>query len=186
MSACTGAHAQWLRAQLSRHRRPRRPAGRGAQLFQELPDDRAGVWLQDAGVITAHGQAGRTTPRARRCSSSAPGWSRRRTNDVTPQLVRHTSRPAADTLCRLCTARRGSGAAQVHVRFFRLSDQERFGDSLETAKRLVVEAGLGWHRARLHGQPDARGARLAALVFCQPRCSCAGAGRRAVAARLAL
>lgn len=68
-----------------------------------------------------------------------------RTADVTPRLVNHL-KTCRDTLIPLLQAVPG---VQVAVpkggmyAFFRLEDQERFGDSLETAKRLVVEAGLG-------------------------------------------
>jgi aspartate/methionine/tyrosine aminotransferase len=44
--------------------------------------------------------------------------------------------------------------------FFRLEDQQRFGDSLETAKRLVVEAGLGLapgNAFMVHPTPEAQG-----------------------------
>ena len=68
-----------------------------------------------------------------------------RTADVTPRLVNHL-KTCRDTLIPLLQAVPG---VQVAVpkggmyAFFRLEDQARFGNSLETAKRLVVEAGLG-------------------------------------------
>lgn len=68
-----------------------------------------------------------------------------RTNDVTPQLVAHL-KTCRDTLVPLLQALPGVEVASAKggmYAFFRLSDQARFGDSLETAKRLVVEAGLG-------------------------------------------
>ena len=68
-----------------------------------------------------------------------------RTNDVTPQLVAHL-RACRDTLVPLLQALPGVEVAPAKggmYAFFRLTDQDRFGDSLETAKRLVVEAGLG-------------------------------------------
>ena len=68
-----------------------------------------------------------------------------RTDDVTPQLVAHL-KTCRDTLVPLLQALPGVDVAPAKggmYAFFRLSDQDRFGDSLETAKRLVVEAGLG-------------------------------------------
>ncbi|MEO6320885.1 MAG: pyridoxal phosphate-dependent aminotransferase [Polaromonas sp.] len=68
-----------------------------------------------------------------------------RTDDVTPQLVAHL-KTCRDTLVPLLQAVPGVEVAPAKggmYAFFRLSDQERFGDSLETAKRLVAEAGLG-------------------------------------------
>ena len=44
--------------------------------------------------------------------------------------------------------------------FFRLQDQARFGDSLDTAKRLVVEAGLGLASGNafmVNPKPEAQG-----------------------------
>ena len=68
-----------------------------------------------------------------------------RTSEVTPQLVAHL-KTCRDTLVPLLQA--VSGVELVPAKggmyaFFRLTDQGRFGDSLATAKRLVVEAGLG-------------------------------------------
>jgi aspartate/methionine/tyrosine aminotransferase len=68
-----------------------------------------------------------------------------RTGDVTPQLVAHLK------ICRDTLVPRLQAVPSVELApakggmyvFFRLADQQRFGDSLETAKRLVVEAGLG-------------------------------------------
>lgn len=68
-----------------------------------------------------------------------------RTADVTPRLVNHL-KTCRDTLIPLLQAVPGVQVAAPRggmYAFFRLEDQERFGDSLETAKRLVVEAGLG-------------------------------------------
>ncbi len=68
-----------------------------------------------------------------------------RTDDVTPQLVAYL-KTCRDTLVPLLQALPGVEVASAKggmYAFFRLSDQDRFGDSLETAKRLVVEAGLG-------------------------------------------
>jgi len=68
-----------------------------------------------------------------------------RTADVTPQLVAHL-KTCRDTLIPLLQAIPGVEVAPARggmYAFFRLSDQARFGDSLATAKRLVVEAGLG-------------------------------------------
>jgi len=68
-----------------------------------------------------------------------------KTDDVTPQLVAHL-KTCRDTLVPLLQALPGVEVAPAKggmYAFFRLTDQDRFGDSLETAKRLVVEAGLG-------------------------------------------
>lgn len=68
-----------------------------------------------------------------------------RTGDVTPQLVAHL-KTCRDTLVPLLQALPGVEVAPAKggmYAFFRLADQQRFGDSLETAKRLVAEAGLG-------------------------------------------
>ena len=68
-----------------------------------------------------------------------------KTDDVTPQLVAHL-KTCRDTLVPLLQALPGVEVAAARggmYAFFRLTDQDRFGDSLETAKRLVVEAGLG-------------------------------------------
>ena len=68
-----------------------------------------------------------------------------RTDEVTPRVVSHL-KACRDTLIPLLQAVPG---VQVAVpkggmyAFFRLEDQKRFGNSLETARRLVVEAGLG-------------------------------------------
>lgn len=68
-----------------------------------------------------------------------------RTDEVTPRVVGHL-KTCRDTLIPLLQSVAG---VQVAVpkggmyAFFRLEDQKRFGDSLETARRLVVEAGLG-------------------------------------------
>jgi len=67
------------------------------------------------------------------------------TQDVTPQLVAHL-KTCRDTLVPLLQGIPGVQAVPAKggmYAFFRLADQDRFGDSLETAKRLVVEAGLG-------------------------------------------
>ena len=68
-----------------------------------------------------------------------------RTADVTPQLVAHL-KTCRDTLVPLLQRVSGVEVALPKggmYAFFRLTDQQRFGDSLETAKRLVAEAGLG-------------------------------------------
>ncbi len=68
-----------------------------------------------------------------------------RTADVTPRVVAHL-KTCRDTLVPLLQAVPGVQVAPAKggmYAFFRLEDQARFGDSLETAKRLVVEAGLG-------------------------------------------
>ena len=68
-----------------------------------------------------------------------------RTSEVTPQLVAHL-KTCRDTLVPLLQAVPGVELMQAKggmYAFFRLTDQDRFGDSLATAKRLVLEAGLG-------------------------------------------
>jgi len=71
-----------------------------------------------------------------------------RTADITPRVVAHL-KTCRDTLVPLLQAVPGVRLAPAKggmYAFFRLEDPAdpgRFGDSLETAKRLVVEAGLG-------------------------------------------
>ncbi|SFU38133.1 Aspartate/methionine/tyrosine aminotransferase [Polaromonas sp. YR568] len=68
-----------------------------------------------------------------------------RTAEITPRVVAHL-KTCRDTLVPLLQAVPGVQLAPAKggmYAFFRLEDQTRFGDSLETAKRLVVEAGLG-------------------------------------------
>lgn len=68
-----------------------------------------------------------------------------RTADITPRVVAHL-KTCRDTLVPLLQAVPGVQLALAKggmYAFFRLEDQARFGDSLETAKRLVVEGGLG-------------------------------------------
>ena len=68
-----------------------------------------------------------------------------RTADITPRVVGHL-KACRDTLIPLLQAVPGVQVASAKggmYAFFRLQDQARFGDSLSTAKRLVVEAGLG-------------------------------------------
>ncbi len=68
-----------------------------------------------------------------------------RTADVTPQLVAHL-KTCRDTLVPLLQRVPGVEVALPKggmYAFFRLTDSQRFGDSLETARRLVAEAGLG-------------------------------------------
>ena len=85
-----------------------------------------------------------------------------RTDDVTPQLVAHL-KACRNTLVPLLQALPGVEVAPARggmYAFFRLTDQKRFGDSLETAKRLVVEAGLGLapgNAFMVNPGPDAQG-----------------------------
>ena len=68
-----------------------------------------------------------------------------RTLEITPRVVAHLKN-CRDTLIPLLQAVPGVQVTAAHggmYAFFRLEDQLRFGDSLDTAKRLVVEAGLG-------------------------------------------
>ena len=84
------------------------------------------------------------------------------TADVTPQLVAHL-KTCGDTLVPLLQAVPGVEVAPPKggmYAFFRLTDQQRFGDSLETAKRLVAEAGLGLapgNAFMVNPGPDAQG-----------------------------
>ena len=85
-----------------------------------------------------------------------------RTDDVTPQLVAHL-KACRNTLVPLLQALPGVEVAPAKggmYAFFRLTDQKRFGDSLETAKRLVVEVGLGLapgNAFMVNPGPDAQG-----------------------------
>ncbi len=68
-----------------------------------------------------------------------------RTDEITPRVVQHL-KLCRDTLVPLLQAVPGVQVAPAKggmYAFFRLEDQGRFSDSLETAKRLVIEAGLG-------------------------------------------
>ena len=84
------------------------------------------------------------------------------TADVTPRVVSHL-KTCRDTLIPLLQAVPGVQVASPKggmYAFFRLEDQARFGDSLEVAKRLVLEAGLGLAPGdafMVNPQPDARG-----------------------------
>jgi aspartate/methionine/tyrosine aminotransferase len=67
------------------------------------------------------------------------------TADVTPRVVNHL-KSCRDTLIPLLQSVPGLQVASpsgAMYAFFRFDDQTRFGDSLQIAKRLVVEAGLG-------------------------------------------
>ena len=67
------------------------------------------------------------------------------TADVTPRVVGHLQ-ACRDTLIPLLQAMSGIQVASPKggmYAFFRFDDPTRFGDSLQIAKRLVVEAGLG-------------------------------------------
>jgi aspartate/methionine/tyrosine aminotransferase len=68
-----------------------------------------------------------------------------RTLDVTPDVVAHL-KTCRDTLIPLLQAVPGVQVAPAKggmYAFFRLEDQSKYGDSLQVAKRLVLEAGLG-------------------------------------------
>jgi aspartate/methionine/tyrosine aminotransferase len=86
----------------------------------------------------------------------------RHTADITPRVVEHL-KTCRDTLLPLLQAMPGveAGAASGGMyAFFRLADQERFGDSLGVAKRLVVEAGLGLapgNAFMVNPRPEAQG-----------------------------
>lgn len=85
-----------------------------------------------------------------------------RSADVTPRVVKHL-KTCRDTLVPLLQAVPGVQVAPAKggmYAFFRLEDQTRFGDSFETAKRLVVEAGLGLAPGdafMVNPAPEARG-----------------------------
>jgi aspartate/methionine/tyrosine aminotransferase len=67
------------------------------------------------------------------------------TADVTPRVVNHL-KTCRDTLIPLLQAVPGIQVASPKggmYAFFRFEDQSRFGASLDVAKRLVLEAGLG-------------------------------------------
>ncbi|MEO7401577.1 MAG: aminotransferase class I/II-fold pyridoxal phosphate-dependent enzyme, partial [Polaromonas sp.] len=82
--------------------------------------------------------------------------------DVTPRLVAHL-KTCRDTLVPLLQAVPGVEVAPPKggmYAFFRLADSQRFGDSLETARRLVVEAGLGLapgNAFMVNPEPEAQG-----------------------------
>ena len=84
------------------------------------------------------------------------------TADVTPRVVNHL-KTCRDTLIPLLQAVPGVQVASPKggmYAFFRLEDQLRFGDSLEVAKRLVLEAGLGLAPGdafMVNPEPEARG-----------------------------
>ena len=81
---------------------------------------------------------------------------------VTPRLVAHL-KTCRDTLVPLLQILPGVEVVPARggmYAFFRLVDQDRFSDSLETAKRLVVEAGLGLapgNAFMVNPTPDAQG-----------------------------
>ena len=99
----------------------------------------APVFIQRAGLVALH-----------------------RTDDVTPQLVAHL-RTCRNTLVPMLQALPGVEVASARggmYAFFRLTDQSRFSDSLQTAKRLVTEAGLGLapgNAFMVNPTPDAQG-----------------------------
>ena len=84
------------------------------------------------------------------------------TADVTPRVVSHL-KTCRDTLIPLLRAVPGVQVASPKggmYAFFRFEDQSRFGDSLDVAKRLVVEAGLGLAPGdafMVNPEPEARG-----------------------------
>ncbi len=85
-----------------------------------------------------------------------------RTLDVTPGVVAHL-KTCRDTLIPLLQAVPGVQVARAKggmYAFFRLEDQARFGDSLATAKSLVLDAGLGLapgNAFMLNASADAQG-----------------------------
>ena len=85
-----------------------------------------------------------------------------RTDEITPRVVQHL-KTCRDTLIPLLQALPGVQVAPAKggmYAFFRLQDQTRFGDSLDTAKRLVLEAGLGLapgNAFMVNPKPEAQG-----------------------------
>lgn len=85
-----------------------------------------------------------------------------RTDEITPRVVQHL-KLCRDTLVPLLQALPGVQVAAAKggmYAFFRLEDQSRFSDSLETAKKLVLEAGLGLAPGdafMVNPRPEARG-----------------------------
>ena len=85
-----------------------------------------------------------------------------RTDEITPRVVQHL-KVCRDTLIPLLQALPGVQVAPAKggmYAFFRLQDQTRFGDSLDTAKRLVLEAGLGLapgNAFMVNPKPEAQG-----------------------------
>ncbi len=85
-----------------------------------------------------------------------------RTLDVTPRVVAHL-KTCRDTLIPLLQAVPGVQVAPAKggmYAFFRMEDQARFDDSLDVAKRLVLEAGLGLapgNAFMVNPGPDAQG-----------------------------
>jgi aspartate/methionine/tyrosine aminotransferase len=85
-----------------------------------------------------------------------------RTADITPRVVAHL-KTCRDTLVPLLQAMPGVQVAPARggmYAFFRLEDQARFSDSFDTARRLVVEAGLGLapgNAFMIHPTPEAQG-----------------------------
>ena len=85
-------------------------------------------------------------------TSSAPVFIQRaglvaieRTLDVTPRVVSHL-KTCRDTLIPMLQAVQGVQVASAKggmYAFFRLEDQYKYGNSLQVAKSLVLEAGLG-------------------------------------------
>ena len=86
----------------------------------------------------------------------------RNTQAITPRIVQHLQ-VCRDTLVALLQVTPGvqvSPASGGMYAFFRLTDQRLFGDSLQTAKQLVVEAGLGLAPGdafMVKPKPEARG-----------------------------
>lgn len=85
-----------------------------------------------------------------------------RTAEITPRVVAHLQ-ACRDTLVPLLQAVPGVEVAAANggmYAFFRLQDQALYGDSLATAKRLVVEAGLGLapgNAFMVNPRPEAQG-----------------------------
>jgi hypothetical protein len=67
-------------------------------------------------------------------------------------VVSQTCRDTLVPLLRSGARVQVTPAAGSMCAFFRLDDATRFRSSLDVAKRLVLEAGLGWPQAMPHGQ----------------------------------
>jgi aspartate/methionine/tyrosine aminotransferase len=110
-----GDTANGAAPQLSRHRRPGRPAGGGAELFQVLPDDRLAPGL--AGDAAGHDAAGRQAAGIQHLLRAGVRAARRlvaleQTEAITPRIVAHL-KDCRDTLVPLLQAVPGVQASHA-------------------------------------------------------------------------